>query len=382
MSLIRNTINDLKKNNLLNDLNFWILICFMVVWFFADSIVFRSDSMNYLNGAHKLLLDGNISALKSYPFRGPVFSLVSAFFLFISGNDPVYLALLPRLTGVAMIVVTFVFIRLYFDTITAYIVIGILIINPLFVEMAGTYHIDLFLSLVAILFFFILTVALNNNNIFLIIVSGFFFAIAFLTKELVVVMFPIPFITVLFSKTSFRLKYIFSFYFSFLLFIVPWVIYLLKNNHSILVLFGRHIQRESTGAEKKFNLVADRILQDKGTAIDLIFSGIKKFSVWYFDNVGFIVLSLIVLGVIISLWYIFKKREVLYINLLLAPLSFLVFAIYWGTTIISPRQLTTFVVFSIIISAPGIYYLKNIITNICIRLYTRLSVKPYNSSTI
>lgn len=335
-----------------------MLLAFSVFWFFGDDIIFRSDSMVYLKEANDLITNGDFD-YRRFPFRGPIFTLITSSLLSISDNNPLVVGLVPRAAGVASIIFFYLIARLFTGPAVASVGLLLLVTTPLFVEMAGTYHIDLTLTAftLASLYYFIKGVQLRSN--WAIFFSGLLYGIAYLTKELVVLMLPLVFLLALFSQGVDRKKWVSFFYSGAVIPIGLWAVFIKTKGYSLSVLLGRHVS-EDANTDGKFYVFTGAFDGGILDALGRLLIGLAHTIQWFFAEQGILLGLLVAIAMPYLFVRFFVERKAELLCLLFAPLAFTPFLAYWGYSVISSRQLTVFVVLSVLSIIPVLDYLSRI----------------------
>lgn len=342
-------------NSKFNNLDFVLYVIFLIflfLWFFADGVIFRSDSMVYLKESNDLIVNGDWH-YRRFPYRGPVFTIVTSFSLWVSGNNPIVVGLIPRFAGLFTLILSFLLIRRHFGISVAFFIVFLIGTNPLFVEMSHTYHIDLFLTVFILCFINLFSIAIVQNNYKYMFYAGLFYSIAFLTKEMSMLLFFLVPMVILPTKMQFKTKFISSFYFTASLILVSWITFILSLGYPIRVILGRHLDPVAN-IGGKFQIYSEQLQTNFTKLFSIFIEGTTIGIYWLFNSQGLLVSLLILISIFYLAIKSLTKRNPVELLLFLAPVSFLPFFIYWGSTVISSRQLTSFVILLIISCAPVI----------------------------
>lgn len=336
------------------NLTFIFLTIFSFFWFIRTSIDLQVDSIVYLKKAIEFGLDEG--DYRRFPYRGPIFTYITLFFLKLSNGSVYIIGLIPRLVGLLILITSYLFLKKLYSNLTALIVFSLILFNPLFNELSSNYHIDLTLSFFILLFLFLFIFGIIQSN-FLIIFSGVFYSIAFLTKELALLLIFAPAICLIILNLKFSKIKAFIFFYSPVVFILGyWALYIKSKGHSTLKMFGRHLDTSANPGgefEKFYDYTLGSSLK---SFFESVLTGIDGYLYWLWNDQGPVYFILFLLTIITCLITIIKKKSSKDFIISIVIFSLSPFVIYWGTTLLSPRQLSSFNLLNLIGSSIFINY--------------------------
>jgi len=320
------------------EVGIWSFLFVTLLFLFSvTTIKFSPDSITYLNESHELYAQGKYSRL----YRGPFMALYGAMAIFFSGGNILGILVLPRIAFLLTILSFSILIRsLYGIRSVLYTAIGIIFLPKLH-AIGTTYHIDIFVLPPAILATWSLFEAYNRRSVSFAIFSGIFLGIAFLTKEVAVLLTPVwLFGWILFPPYDRELRKVFLFSIGFLgITVLPWFIHVV-NSAGIEYLIGKNVGKGGG----KFSALTTNLLLDPLSWFMQLPARIKDFySEYVFSNTRdtindgpygwLLIFSQIV---VFSRALIWRKKEDLFVVGMI--LTFLPLLIYLGSYFFNPRQ--------------------------------------------
>jgi len=220
-----------------------IPILLALLFFPLNGVHTSSDSALYINNALNML-DGHgyvDETLKPILYRGPIFSGLITISFYLFGVSVKHAFWVVRTFYIFNTVIIFLIGEKFYGKKIGMLAALLYLTSYQINNLSSDLGLDIVFPFFVLLYIFFLYLAIEKNSNLYFILSGFAAGIAFLTKELAILFFPLPFLCFIIFKAyriNFEWKGIIYFTVALLAILSPWLIYVYHSSGNFTSLSG------------------------------------------------------------------------------------------------------------------------------------------------
>jgi len=255
---IEHLLNKVKSlgNERLLEVFIWVFLIFVgMVTFIAQPVIFSSDLKYYSDGALNLFLGKGYVDIdgSAIVVRTPLFPILMAMTFLVFGVSHISTFWMVKFFCVLNPLLIYVLGKRLFSRPIG-VFTALLVLSSYAVDTYSCRHLDAvwpFFVLLSILFFHM---GFEKDKVRYFLLGGLSLSLAYLTKEVAILFFPIPFLLIIlikeYRKKSFLVKVSWSYLVTFLC-LLPWFVYLFFHlpDHGFIKILLEEVGAEPLGAE-------------------------------------------------------------------------------------------------------------------------------------